>query len=339
MAAAVAEKKIIYPKTVILCITTHGIIIQKDPQKKDELDVEVFKKPYGIELLKINSVAATVCNIIGEDAINEYIENIKRFKRLLSNPKATPEDLVRYCNFIIRNLKMGRKYTKEVKEIQAEIRSMLHKKATQASREDDVEEDDVDDFDDVDDDDVEEEYDETDLQVDKDWFHHINKGLTVHYIPDGADIINKTYTRTDREKTVTDWKINFVNQSNRKIDIMTEVYKEFYSQRNKLRSHTDSTITLQELLTFLQEKGVKRIIIFDLSCANVADSDYEPVITSERSLAAIRRELQQKILKGELFYGTSTKRRTRSVMKRPYSTNGKGKYRKLTSKRRIRLYT
>jgi hypothetical protein len=93
------------------------------------------------------------------------------------------------------------------------------------------------------------------------------------------------------------------------IDIMKEVYKYCNERRMSLRGHSDSTITLKELLEFLKIKGVERIILFDLSCSNVLDKDYDNVITSNRSLRFLRKELWRKINARELFYGKSRKKR------------------------------
>lgn len=237
--------------------------------------------------------------------MNEYIAIIKRLEKGLLDPDATQEDLIKTCELIIRDVKTGRKYQKEVAEIQSSIRAaMLHKNTMKTSASAGpaaaaavVDEDDDDDE------------DEDDEQIEQDWFYHLDKGLTVHYIPDNSDIFNKVYTRTDLDKTISDWKINIVNMADRKIDIMDEVFQKYHRYNKMTRGHTDSTITLQELLEFLQGNGVKRIILFDLSCANIADKDYEKVITSKRSLNAIRRA----ILRGKVFYGTSTNKKRNST--------------------------
>jgi undecaprenyl pyrophosphate synthase len=90
------------------------------------------------------------------------------------------------------------------------------------------------------------------------------------------------------------------------------------------RSHKDSSsVFLDEIVTFLHDKGVKNIILIDLSCSSF-DDEYNEI--DDRTVRLLQRELLSKGLHGG-------KKKTRRVRKTGKKKRTKTKGKKIKGKK------
>jgi len=159
---------------------------------------------------------------------------------------------------------------------------------------------------------------EDDLNIYKGYNYNIDKAHTITIIGPGKEIINKKYTRTDNEATKYDWIIKAMNLPGE-----PELLK-YLTRPNRVGG--ESTITLNEIVNFLKSKGVKTIIIFDISCSNIRDSEMSEI--SEREARRFRKQTTEydPNKRSKMKFGGKRKKKTKKNKKRRKRTLKKHKY-------------
>lgn len=249
----------VFPETVVLSITVHGLMSVENGT------VTTFTVPVGMRIKKISAVAPGVCNVTTEEEIKIATDSIRK---VFGSPDLTYEEIDSKLTPLIESLK-----TLESKTLPT-VRSQLKGEK------------------------------DTDMS---NFLRHTDKGFsTVEYLP-GKTMINKEFGRSDGEgtDTVDDYKITALNAVGQP-DIHSIIVSErpgATMTRGSTKSEGDYLLSLSTIVTFLQERGVKNIVLFDFSCSEMTEG-------SERDKRFFRRNL--KGLNG----GKKTK--TRSTRKRKY---------------------
>jgi len=213
-----------YPETVVIAVTSHGLIKYDDVTK----NTITFNVPSGMKIIKLSAVAPGVCNLTEPENLHETIDYIVKkinkpveFDRLLRDP-------ISYLEELILIIKSNEEDT---------IRETINDKTP--------------DF---------------DIKLRDDYVHHRNKSYTIVEYNTNDPIINKDYVRNNRtelNRGPWDFQISVINASEvGKPDLFNEI-----TQR-RTYSDADTTITLEQIINFLKDKGVKQIILIDLSCSN-----------------------------------------------------------------------
>jgi hypothetical protein len=227
--------------------------------------VTTFTVPEGMRIKKISAVAPGVCNVTTEEEIKIATDSIRK---VFGSPNLTYEEIDSKLTPLIESLK-----TLESKTLPT-VRSQLKGEK------------------------------DTDMS---NFLRHTDKGFsTVEYLP-GKTMINKEFGRSDGEgtETVDDYKITALNAVGQP-DIHSIIVSGRYGAtmtRGSTKSEGDYLLRLSTIVSFLQERGVKNIVLFDFSCSEM----------TEGSPSFIRKERRN--LKG-LNGGKKTK--TRSTRKRKY---------------------
>lgn len=227
--------------------------------------VPKFTVPEGMRIKKISAVAPGVCNVTTEEEIKIATDSIRK---VFGSPDLTYEEIDSKLTPLIESLK-----TLESKTLPT-VRSQLKgEKDTNMSN----------------------------------FLRHTDKGFsTVEYLP-GKPMINKEFGRSDGEgiETVDDYKITALNAVGQPDihSIIVSGRPGATMTRASTKSEGDYLLRLSTIVTFLQERGVKNILLFDFSCSEMTEG-------SERGKRYLGRNL--KGLNG----GKKTK--TRSTRKRKY---------------------
>jgi hypothetical protein len=231
-------------------------------------EVLTFTVPEGITIFR--SLASTVgeCNIINEDMVDKYIEIIKSNMENLTN-ESTILDSVNEVTSAIRDIDIG-----ELPEREKEIKNFRKKKLSEKAAEDS-------------------------LRVYEGYYYGIDKSHNVTVKNPDEQMLNKIYSRVDSEVTLNDWVIKAINLPGEP-DILKYLFRP---RRGKL---AESSITLENIVDFFKSKGVEQLIIFDVSCSNIRDTEQSDI--SSRAARRIRRT-DVTNLGGENLKRRKTKRR------------------------------
>ena len=228
--------------------------------------VTTFTVPEGMRIKKISAVAPGVCNVTTEE---EIIIATASIRKVFGSPQLKYEEIDSKLTPLIESLK-----TLESKTLPT-VRSQLKGEK------------------------------DTDMS---NFLLHTDKGFsTVEYLP-GKTMINKEFGRYGEGiKSVDDYKITALNAVGQP-DIHSIIVSErpgATMTRGSTKSEGDYLLRLSTIVTFLQERGVKNILLFDFSCSEM----------TEGSPSFIRKERRDLVKQG-LNGGKKTK--TRSTRKRKY---------------------
>jgi hypothetical protein len=287
-----------YPETVILAVTTHGEIPTFITADRMHAPV-TFELPEGMTLKKVSAVAPGVCNIMHTIDADEYIQDIINWVKTLKPKELLTEDIGSEVASYLKE----EDYENEYIPISRKIQDNRRKKNRNFAHEDDDEDDDK----------------ELVRYLDN-WNKNYKQGSYSNPAkrlrsstknPPRTEVLNKFYARkNDSElfRGVWDFQIIALNVVGYP-DIMREI---------EGRSHKgSSSVFLDEIVTFLHDKGVKNIILIDLSCSSF-DDEYNEM--DDRTIRLLQRELLSKGLHG----GKKKSRRLRKTVKRKI-TKTKGK--------------
>ena len=274
-----------WEKTIILSITTHGGIIQESPE-----DIRVFTVPEGMTIKRALISTPGECNLLYSQEARRYLNFISNNKnKLTSNIESIQNETIQKIVDFIKNdsLKGSIQYAKE-KEKELEQTSKKMKLNTE---------------------------DEEILNTYTRFLNNINKGFNINYFDSGTQILNKLYTRYNVEKTKNDWSIQVMN-----IRGMPDLLSFIRLQTRR----GESVITLEEIINFLNYKGVENVIIFDFSCSDFMNEEqYE--IEDQRAIRRHRRDISK------MNYGGKKNRKSKRVKKQL-----KNKFKTLKNKRFIK---
>jgi hypothetical protein len=286
-----------YPETVILAVTTHGEIPTFITADRMHAPV-TFELPEGMTLKKVSAVAPGVCNIMHTMDADEYIQDIINWVKTLKPKELLTEDIGSEVASYLREEDYENEYIPISRQIQR-FKRKQNRKISLADDDDDV---------------PGKEY----IQYLDNWNKGYKKGdysnpakrlrsSTIN--PPKTRVLNKIYARrndSEQFEGVWDFQIIALNVVGYP-DIMREI---------EGRSHKgSSSVFLDEIVKFLHNKGVKNIILIDLSCSSF-DDEYDDM--DDRTVRLLQRELLSKGLHGG-------KKKTRRVRKTVKKTKTKGK--------------
>lgn len=277
-----------YPKQIILSVTSHGGI---DLDRND--NVVFVSVPEEMKLIKLSAVVPGVCNMVSSDDTawtNAYILwFIQNHKDARKGGPFLKEDIEILADTLKKEDEKG------VKEV--------HKDAKKSRR-----------------------AGESDPDAEQ-FVFHADKSYNVSEYAPGESVINKLYTRNDREhiETPFDLKINALNVTGMP-DIIEEIMIE--KKRGKTGSKRgevkNSDIHLKDIFDFLKEKGVNDVILLDFSCSvfGRADGDFTRPETLEIPDGKVR-HLRAELLAEGKYGGKSIRKKSKKVRVKRNKTNRK----------------
>ena len=193
----------------------------------------------------------------------------------------TPEDVNKFIKTILhkknkkdlqKGLKNPEKYTKTLSELYKSIETETVKDTIAASS-------------------------DSNTDIRDTYIHHRDKSYEIiTYNQKHPYMINKEYVRNNKtEQNSSGWDYGiFCLNVQGKPDLITTLKGRTYADK-------DTTVYLEEIVGFLQEKGVKEIILIDLSCSNFEykiDENNKETSISERNTRSIRSNLIKDKLNG-----------------------------------------
>jgi len=270
-----------YPEQVILSVTSHGGI---DLDLAD--NVVFFTVPEEMNLIKLSAVVPGVCNMVSSDD-TEWTNNyilwfIDDHKEKRNGAPFLKEDIEKLADALKKEDEAG------VDEVHKTIKQ--HRRIGEA------------------DPDAEQ------------FVYHADKSYNVSEYNSGETVINKIYTRNDREhiETPFDLKINALNVIG-KPDLIEEIKGKTGSKRGPEKN---SDIHLKDIFEFLKKKGVKDVVLLDFSCSvfGKPDGDFTRPETLEIPDGRVRHLRAELLADGK--YGGRAKK-TRRVHKKRRSIKRK----------------
>jgi len=274
---------LIFPKTVIITVTTHGRIpLDKKGQPA------MFTLPSGMTLTKISSVVPGVCNIMSSDDSDFYNEILIQWLRTREEEPGSAAFAQKVVGFlrkedkenIMKEVERGVREKKRQLEMEKE-RQKMASPVTMISDEDEEESD--------------EDDEERDIRLDEAYLNAFDKNYPVSVFentrkksrttPLPKRVINKQYIReesTEQFESPWDFKISVLNVVG---------YPDLMRLMVGRTHYGTSAISLEEIVRMLYEKGVRNIILVDFSCSVL---EHETDVISdpdERTIRIMRREL------------------------------------------------
>ena len=224
-----------------------------------------FTVPEGMRIKKISAVTPGVCNVTSEDSMEKANASIRK---VFGSPQLKYEEIDPKLTSLIQSLKSIE--SEMIPTIRGELKS------------------------------------ENDMDM-RNMLRYTDKGFsTVEYLP-GKPMFNKEFTRSDGEgnETVDDFKItalNVVGQPDLYSMIVTG-RTGATNTRGSIKDEGEYLLTLSTIVTVLQERGVKNILLFDFSCSQMTE-------VTDREIRGIRRNTPG--------FNGGKKTKTRSTRKRKY---------------------
>ena len=322
-----------FPETTVLSITTHGEFrlnqeIASAANIKYDVDgIATVLPTFNInprirEFYKYNAVVPEVLSYVAGDDVLEDPKNVERISRSKGGYEAYDlivgedvalvnshiREIVNETPFLERtNLdrlaqEISTKVTDDIKHIESKIRgwkSDLEKKKKS------------------------EELDETETQQLRNFNDYINnaaKGYNlVNCLANGRKMLNKTFVLMPENRSTPseDWAITSINDPfNQRKTIFDEVYNNAAGVLRSSSRTGRKSITLEQIVNYLADNGVERLIIVDLTCCPflgpyVDNPDAPDTEYTERTARLLRRGIL-----GKIGYGGKKSRRRRSNKKR-----------------------
>jgi hypothetical protein len=228
--------------------------------------VSTFIVPDGMRIIKISAVAPGVCNVTTESEIEKANASIRK---VFGSPQLRYEEIEPNLASLVQSLKTLESDTTPT------IRSQLKGEK------------------------------DTDMS---NFLRHTDKGFSIVNYESKKTMINKEFGRSDGEEleSVDDYKItalNVVGQPDLHSIIVSERPGATMT-RGSTKSEEQYLLRLSTIVTFLKEKGVKNIVLFDFSCSEMTEG-------TERDIRNERRNLVKQGLKGGKK--TETRRRRKRL--------------------------
>jgi hypothetical protein len=235
-----------------------------------------FTVPAGIKIIKMSVVAPGVCYVVSPDDIFAYSQSINNIIRAKRGEPMTFFEL--------------QAIAEELEKIDRENVKGIQKNAKTQRR---AGEPDV---------------------ISEQFVYHADKSFRVVEYNEGEEMINKLYSRNDKElANPWDLQVLVMNTPGR-----PDLVREIKGRRGSLRGEEVQTeIRLEEMVSYLKERGTTEIVLFDFSCSIFGrfDDDFtrpdEASEMSSHAVSVLRREL---VDQGK--YGGRNKKTTRAQKKR-----------------------
>lgn len=244
-------------------------------------EVQKFKIPKDMTIIRSMSSVIGECNIVSEPMVNDYIKSVNNnFTYLLDTTNQQNQ---------IEGVK---RVTNDIRSIDTEhLPTNILQEIKVGER--------------------------RDLDIFKRYNYGFDRAHTIKVVTGNKEIMNKIYTRTANERpTEYDWTIKPLN-----LEGEPDLLNFFTSYLNRpKRGKVSEIITLENIVDFLYSKGVKTIIIFDISCTNIRDEEGYDI--SEREVRNKRRKLQNM---RELKLGGNKKKKNKITNKKKKTKTHKRK--------------
>jgi hypothetical protein len=270
-----------YPETALIVITSHGEIpITKDPITTENIPY-IFIIPNEISTItKLSVVAPGVCNITNTEDVDDFVKTLMEKIKDPNEYNALLTDPINYLNLLVQ---INKEIEKEV------VTQTINVKNTK-----------------------EDDYDPT---VHDEYVYHLNQRYNITQYKSDDEMLNKVYTRnnkTELNRSAWDHQMILVNAEG-KPDLFTEINGKSFQDKN-------SELVFSNVVEFLKNKGVKNIILVDLSCSTFESE----IAISKRDERSIRRGIFGK----KLFGGKYRIKTHKNKSKRKYKTHSKTRTRK-----------
>jgi len=291
-------------ETVVLFISTHGAMIKEEYKQS----INTFIVPDGITVKRGSISTPGECHYVGFQ-ISRCFDRVKTdMHELKSNDDEIQNEAIDKIMKEFRRIDDD----ENRESLKLELSELKKKKKT---------------------DPYFNERDEQQLQYLNSYLIQLPKGYTFDTFSPGETMVNKVYTRNtqDVRSTRNDMVIKVVeNDKGAGIDLMsllrpqTDTITLRENEKGdgidwmKLLTKQTDSITLREIVIFFKKKGVKTIIIFDLTCSAMVSPDGRHLNATSNGQRTIRR-LRREMLKepkefnklGNNLGGKKTKKRRR----------------------------
>jgi hypothetical protein len=141
------------------------------------------------------------------------------------------------------------------------------------------------------------------------YVHTYDKGYLTGFFNAGDNMLNKTYsTEVEGRHVIYDWQIVLLNAIGQ-----PDLFKLLSPQGR--RHHGESgEITLEQMVIHLSKNGVKNIVLFDFSCSNYLDSEFQDI--EEPMTGHGARIWKDEMIGQRLFGGRNRKTKSRKSNKK-----------------------
>jgi len=195
--------------------------------------VTTFTVPQGMRIIKVSAVTPGVCNVTTEEEIKIANASIRK---VLGSPQLTYEEVASKLTPLIKTLKAIESDT--IPTIRSQLKS------------------------------------QEDVDM-RNMLRYTDKGFRVVQYESGKPIINKEFGRSDGEgvESVEDYKITALNAVGQP-DLHSLIVSERSGAtmtRGSTKSEGEFLLRLSTIVTFLQERGVKNLVLFDFSCSELSE--------------------------------------------------------------------
>jgi hypothetical protein len=258
-----------------------------------------FKVPDGVTLVKVNAVIPSVCNIISSN-------DMKNASDFITEEIVEKTPVLDTKNLIVLASEIKDDLIEKVKGSKDQTDKYVKQERKSGESES--------------------------LNVELAFLNSFARGYNV-LDATGKYMANKYYSRENSAalNPTGDWQIKALNVAGQP-DLINEV-----ERANKRRSTgtSEAEITFEELINFCIEKGARRFLVFDFSCANVTDEDLNDIFSNDERW---RRHFANNMRKKGVIYGGRTKRVKRksrkTLKKRATKKLKKARRQKITRRRK-----
>jgi hypothetical protein len=270
-------------ETVVLFVSTHGSMIKEEYKQS----INKFIVPDGITVKRGSISTPGECHYVGFQ-VSDYFDSVKMaMNELKSNNDEIQNEAMTKIMKGFRRIDNGEN-NDDSDSMEGQL-SELKKKEKKGTLS---------------------ESEKKDLRYLNSYLIQLPKGYAFDTFSPGEIMVNKVYTRNTKDvrSTRNDMVIKVVeNEKGDGIDLMSLLRKKTDSitlRENEkgdgidwmtlLRNQNDS-ITLREIVKFLKKKGVKTIIIFDLTCSAILSPDgrhLNETPEGQRTIRSLRREIR-----------------------------------------------
>lgn len=296
-----------YPETIVLFITTHGGIIKRKDNSLMTLNI-----PEGMRVIRTLSSIPGECNITNEVSveiqsklINKNMNSLtsNQFNRQLNAAKKVLEGIRKedLSPETLNQIEEDSKFFSRKRQRLEQIKKYPYINAV----DNDVSDDDID------------YYDKT--RIYSGYIYGIDRAHKLNVFESGEKMLDKQYSRENVEATSTNWIIKIMNIPGQPdiLRFLKRQLKPRTEQQVEMSYFQSQTkIYLSEIINFLRDKGVKTVIIFDVSCSNIFIENTDNEEVSEAESRMLRRRIIE-----EKLGGKSRKIRNRNGSKRRYLKN------------------
>jgi hypothetical protein len=195
--------------------------------------VTTFTVPQGMRIIKVSAVTPGVCNVTTGEEITTANASIRK---VFGSPQLTYEEVTSKLTPLIKTLKAIESDT--IPTIRSQLKS------------------------------------QEDVDM-RNMLRYTDKGFRVVQYESGKPMINKEFGRSDGEgvESVEDYKITALNAVGQP-DLHSLIVSERSGAtmtRGSTKSEGEFLLRLSTIVTFLQERGVKNILLFDFSCSEMTE--------------------------------------------------------------------